>query len=109
MIMCYGGSVEKVPWKYRGGKNHLSWDRMWQGKKLEKTSKKKGSMHWALSMGRLLGEKREGNVGKGTNMSAGDVSWSSAWFTIILSFLEIPSVHRYLTSQGQLLHCRVDT
>lgn len=48
--MCYGGSVEKVPWKYRRGKNHLSWDTMWQGKKLEKTSKKKGSMLWALSM-----------------------------------------------------------
>lgn len=82
---------------------------MWQEKKLERTSKKKWDMLWALSGSRLLGEKRVENMDKGTNRSAGDFSWLSGWFTVILPSLEITSIHRYLTSQGQLVHCGVDT
>lgn len=94
--MCQGGNVNKVLWKYRGEKNHLSWDGVWQGKKLERTSKTKWDMHWALLGDRLLGEKRVGNMDKGTKRSAGDFSWLSAWFAVILPSLDITSIHRYL-------------
>lgn len=59
-------------------------------------------------MSMLLAEKRE-SMDKGTNMGAGDFSWISACFTVTLPSLEIISIYRCLTSQGQLIHCRVDT
>ena len=54
-------------------------------------------------------ERRGGELDKGTNMTAGDSSGLSVQFIVILPPLEITSIHRYLTSQGQLVHCRVDT
>ena len=65
---------------------------------LERTSEKIKRLLWALP-NRLLGEKREESVDKGTDGDA-DSSWIFAWFTEI-----VPTFGGYvstggLTSQG---------